>query len=114
MFKPNIDCTIEVANGETDLYGQPLPSRLVRERCAMVKLDLRNVKSAVRADTSASRGSARELHADSKFLLTPKTAANIDDIIHVSGYSLKIISKFPRLDVQGKLDHYEVDAMIWN
>jgi len=114
MFKPNVNCIISAASGETDLYGQPVPARRVRERCAVVKLNIVNVKSAVRADTSASRGSARELHADAVFLLTKTTCANIDDIIEVAGQVLKIKSKFPRFDVQGVLDHYEVDAVIWS
>ncbi len=114
MFKPNLDCVVHVSNGETDLYGQPLPAKRVRERCAVIKLVVENVKSAVRADTSASRGSARELHADSVILLTKNTAANIDDILEVAGQSLKVQAKFPRFDVQGNLDHFEIQASIWS
>lgn len=114
MFRPNLTCTISVSSGQTDVYGQPTPSTQVKERCAIVKLNIQNVKSSVRADTSATRGNARELTADSVILLAKNTVANIDDIIEVSGAKLRIMSKFPRHSVAGELDHYEITAAVWS
>ena len=76
MFRPNLTCIISVSSGETDVYGKPMPAKRVTERCAIVKLDIKNTKTSVRADTSASRGNARELIADSVILLTKNTVAN--------------------------------------
>jgi hypothetical protein len=114
MFRPNLTCIISVSSGETDVYGKPMPATRVTERCAIVKLDIKNTKTSVRADTSASRGNARELIADSVILLTKNTVANIDDIIEVSGATLRIASKFPRHNVSGELDHYEITATNWS
>lgn len=114
MFQANNTCVIKSASGRTDVYGKPLPSVNYTERCAVVKLEIHSRKSAVRADTSATRGNARELTADSLILLKPTTVANIDDVIVVAGYELRILSKQPRFDVAGKLDHYEVTASVWS
>lgn len=114
MFRPNQVCYITVASGRTDVYGQPLAATKVREQCAIVRLVTTNMKSAVRADSSASRGNAKELVGDSLILLTATTAANIDDLIDVGGAKLRILSKHPRYSVGGVLDHYEITASVWS
>lgn len=114
MFRPNLDCRLQLASGDTDGYGQPLPSRYVKERCAIVKLVVANEKSSVRADSSASRGNASEAQAVSIILLQPTTQAQHDDIIEVAGYKLRISSMFPQHDVNGRLDHYEIQATMWS
>lgn len=114
MFRPNQVCYITVASGRTDVYGQPLAATKVREQCAIVRLVTTNMKSAVRADSSASRGNAKELVGDSLILLTATTAANIDDLIDVGSTKLRILSKHPRYSVGGQLDHYEITASVWS
>lgn len=114
MFRPNDSCTITVASGKTDVYGKPLPSVTYTERCSVVKLEIKSLKSAIRSDTSATRGNARELTSDARILLTTSTRAEIDDVITVAGYNLRIMSKEPRYSSAGRLDHYEITAMIWS
>lgn len=114
MFRPNQVCYISVASGRTDVYGQSLAAKKVREQCAVVRLVTTNMKSAVRADSSASRGNAKELVGDSLILLTAMTAAGIDDLIEVSGGTFRILSMHPRYSVGGALDHYEVTASVWS
>ena len=114
MFRPNLPCRIQLASGKTDVYGQPTPATFVNERCSIVRLTSRSEKTSVRADSSASRGNARELQADAVILLTIHTKARIDDVVEVSGVKLKITSIFPQHDVNGRLDHYEVEAHIWS
>lgn len=113
MFVPNNTCTIQASEGLSDIYGQPRPGVFIKERCAVIRLVVMNVKSAVRADSSASRGSALELEAKSKFLLTAKTRASVDDLITIAGSTLRIMTKEPRFDLTGQLDHYEVTATFW-
>jgi hypothetical protein len=114
MFRPNQVCYVTVASGRTDVYGQPLAATKVREQCAVVRLLTTNMKSAVRADSSASRGNAKELVTDSLILLAATTAADIDDLIEVGGVKLRILSKHPRYSVGGALDHYEITASVWS
>jgi hypothetical protein len=114
MFFPNKTCIISVASGKTDVYGQPLPGRKVSEGCAVVRLQLNNIKTSVRTDSSASRGNAMELVTDALLLLSRNTVANIDDVIEIEGAKLRVISKHPRYSVNGKLDHYEIGAITWS
>lgn len=113
MFKPNQKCRIQLSAGN-DVYGQSKPSTFVIEGCSIVKLMISNEKSSVRADSSASRGNARELQADAVLLLTTATKARIDDVIEISGAKFKISGRFPRHDVNGRLDHIEIHAMMWS
>lgn len=114
MFKPNLKCRVQISSGKNDVYGQPIPGRYVNERCAVVKLNLSNEKSSVRADSSASRGNAIEEEAVSVILLPATTQANKDDIIEVAGVKLRISARQPRFDVSGRLDHYEINATMWS
>ncbi|MCL2874773.1 MAG: hypothetical protein FWF12_00465 [Betaproteobacteria bacterium] len=113
LLRPNQNCRIRKTTGETDVYGVPIAGPQVVERCAIIRLNIKNEKSSVRADTSASRGNARELVADTMFLLTKNTVAAIDDLLIFGDQKYWIVSKFPRHDLQGKLDHYEVTCSIW-
>jgi hypothetical protein len=114
MFRSNNTCIIRTSSGKTDVYGKPLPGNAYTEKCAVVKLEILSEKSAVRADTSATRGNARELQAHSLILLASTTRANIDDVIEIMGYSLRILGKQPRYSASGALDHYEVTASVWS
>lgn len=114
MFRPNLDCHIQKSSGKTDVYGMPIPGRKIKERMAIVELNLMAVKSSVRADSSASRGAAQELEVSSKFLLTANTKAAIDDILIFGENRFRIVSIFPRHDVQGRLDHHEITCTYWS
>ena len=112
MFRPNQTCRLQLSNGH-DIYGQPKPATVVREGCAIVKLVQTATKTSVRADSSASRGNAEEVQAQSVILLPPSTRARIGDLIDVAGVQLKIESTLPRHDCQGRFDHVEITASIW-
>lgn len=114
MFRPNVSCVVYKSSGNTDVYGMPIAGVKYSERCSIIKLNVISAKSAIRADTSASRGNARELEADTELLMTSKTVAEIDDLVSIDGSKFMIISKFPRHDLQGKLDHYQVTCTYWS
>lgn len=107
MFKPNLDCVIRQKAG-SDVYGMPTYGARKKERCAIVKKVLRSDKTSVRADSSASRGNARELEADVLILVNPNTTAQIDAIIDVVGDQFRVMSKHGRYSIAGTLDHYEL------
>src|SRR3569833_3178731 len=113
MFRPNQRCRIQLSGGK-DVYGQPKPGAYVSEQCSVVKLLITNTKTSVRADSSASRGNARELHADCVLLLRPNTLVKIDDIVEIAEAKFKVSGRFPRHDAAGRLDHVEIHAMMWS
>lgn len=113
MFRPNLNCVIREQDG-ADVYGMPKQGAKFKERCASIKFSVSNEKSSVRADSSATRGNAREFEADALFLVSPKSRAEIDGLIEVMSHTFRIISKFPRHAVDGRLDHYEIGCDYWS
>lgn len=77
--------------------------------CAVVHLNKKSVPTSVRADSSASRGNARELTLYSKLLFPTAIVLEVNDKVEVDGYVLKCIHIEPRYAVSGQLDHYECD-----
>ena len=113
MFRPNQSCVIytSVVN---DVYGKPSLGGPVRERCTVTTTLISAVKSAVRADTSATRGNAREINIDATVLMVKNTKARIDDILEVDGVKMRITGMIRRQDLQGNTDHYEVTGTYWS
>lgn len=114
MFTPNNNCRIQLASSETDVHGQPILGRWLTEKCSIVRLPVQSQKTSVRADSSASRGAAQELETNAKILLGARTKASIDDLVKVAGIDLRIVSKEPRYDAGGRLDHYEINLTYWS
>lgn len=114
MFKPNAYCYIIRTSAETDVYGMPLNKTKTKEPCTPLRIDARVDRSSVRADTSASRGNAREYQTVAKFLVPKNTVAGIDDILEWNGDAMRIAGKMPRYNLQGVLDHYELSCTDWN
>ena len=113
MFRPNQFCYIKAQNGY-DKFGMTAFGRRKRERCAIVKCVLATGKSSVRADSSGSRGNAREVIADLIILLEPKTSATHDAIIEFQDDLFVIKSMHKRFDIRGKIDHFEVECTFWS
>lgn len=111
MISFNVLCKIKALNGH-DLYAKRQYVDRQSERVAVVKLGTTRQHSTVRADSSATNAFAEEFVADAKLLFKPTTVVKVDDVVEVAGVLLRVKSKFPRIDVWGKLDHYEVKADI--
>lgn len=114
MFIPNLDCIVITSSGNTDVYGKPILGTRYKERCAIVKLNTRDKKTAIRADSSASRGAGHELVMDAILIMTKNTKAQMDDVIVVSGQKIKIVGVYPLHDINGVMDHYRVEGMSWS
>lgn len=112
MFIPNLYCTI-TKSGSTDVYGQTTLGEIFPTKCSVVKLMTRLEKTSVRADSSASRGNAEETTASARLLFSKTTDIREGDKVDVLGQSLRVTVVFPRLDVNGVLNHYQVDADVW-
>lgn len=113
MFIPNTTCLINTASGKTDIFGMPVSGIQYKEKMSIIKMSIDNEKTSVKSDQPGVSGNVRELETKSIFLLTAKTKAKIDDSILLMGYKFRIMSVFPRLNLQGILDHYEVGCTFW-
>lgn len=113
IFQPKNNCVV-IANSGTDVYGMPKPGVRKSERCSIVKFIVRNEKSSVRADSSASRGNAMELEADGIFLMAITTSADIDDLIEINQHRMRVMGKHARHNAAGALHHYEIHCTYWS
>ena len=113
MFRPNLICFIQQMQSYDD-YGQPVIGRKKKERCAITRKVLTNRKTSVRADSSASRGSAREIEADVLVLVAPNTTADIDSIVTIEDERFRVLSKHARYAINGRKDHYELGCSYWS
>lgn len=113
MFRPNLDATVEPVSQETDEYGQRQFGAVKNTRCAIVTLKAKSEKTSVRTDSSASGGRAEEKQGESRLLFRPGIV-KLGDRVTVVGMALRVLSVFPRHDVNGRHDHDEVDCEAWD
>lgn len=109
MFTPNLMGTIQSRIGR-DIHGR---HKLGPEKpCPFgpVNLSIGALKTSVRADSSASRGSADETAVErGKILIPAFVSVSIGDIFIFSGVKFEIITAHQRFSVTGSFDHYECD-----
>lgn len=108
MFLPNTYGMLSRKLG-TNVFAEQTFGAAVKTPCAVVHLQAIDVKSPIRADSSASRGNADEMTEMAKILFPRNIVLHIGDKFTIQGLSLEISKIEPRLDVLGNLDHYEVD-----
>ena len=76
-------------------------------------MEIGQLKTSIRADSSASKGQATEITALARILFLPNENIGPRDKVAVSGYELEVESVYPRHDVNGQLDHLQVDLKRW-
>ena len=112
MFRPNLKCQVAKLLG-ADMYGKRTYGDYTTQSFAIVKLEQKTDKTSVRTDSSASRGSAQEILADARFLFPKNVDLAEGDRIKFGGFTLTVVSVWPRHRVTGELDHWQVDCNIW-
>jgi len=78
-----------------------------------VKLVQESKKTSVRTDASASRGTAQEILADARLLFPKYVELKPGDRLSIMGFELTVVSIFPRHNVLGAHDHWEVDFNVY-
>ena len=107
----NVPCKLQTKAGN-DMYGQPKLGTPIPSVCAVLKFVTHSAKTAVKADNSASRGHALELIADIKVLMPKTSTVKVEDFLTVYGVTASVSSVRPMFNVMGKIDHFEVEAVI--
>lgn len=111
MFLPNTFGHLSSREGR-NRYAEPVFGEPKRVECAVVRLREGIKATSVRADSSASRGSAEEIVTDAKILFPQTVDAKIGDRFTIAGISLEIVSREIRIDVFGRVDHLECEMMV--
>lgn len=109
MFRPNTYCYVYQRSDEQDAYAQFTYSQPIKTPCSVTQMDLKVAKTSVRADSSASRGRAEEEIGMARLLFLPNAVLREGDIVTIDGNALEVMRIFQRHDVNGKVDHLQVD-----
>lgn len=110
MFRPNLIGRISNAVGY-DVHARPLYSDERDCPFAPVNLAVGSQKTSVRADSSASRGTADEIAVmRGKILVPAYVEIEIGDRFAFAGAVYRIEMKHVRMSVTGQIDHFECDV----
>lgn len=107
MFRPNTSCDHLRRLGR-DLHAREVFADAVTIPIAIISLENRIQVTTVRADSSASRGSAEEGIAQARILVSPKLAISVDDRVVIDAITYRVIATHVRRTVFGVKDHIEV------
>lgn len=109
MFLPNNRCRVYRRSTTTDRRGEYAYAKPPENvACSVVSLGLKLEKTSVRADSSGSRGKALEEQGLAQILFPTYVTVREGDIIEAEGEGLEVIGIYPRRNVLGRLDHYDV------
>jgi hypothetical protein len=108
LLRPYLPVTLRRKVG-TDLYGRSAHGSPRTVRVGVVRLAGGQVKTSVRADSSASRGRSDESTADAVLLFPSAEDVQAGDLVTVNGMALEVVTVEFRYTLQGRLDHYQVD-----
>ncbi len=111
MFIPNVPCKFVRRLG-TSIYGKPQFGSASPGMCGIVRLEQMSEQTSVRADSSASRGSAMEDKIMSRILVPADTHLKTGDQVQLAGFTLVVQSVWPRYGVDGHMDHWQLDLLI--
>lgn len=107
MFEPNLTGQLSRVVGR-DVHARATYSDPTDCPFAIVNMDIGAAKTIVRADSSASRGSADERAAmRAKILIAPYVEVKIGDRFEFDGLAFVISSRHVRRSVMGNVDHFE-------
>lgn len=100
-------------SAQFDAYGQPIPGERFSARVAVVFVHSSNKRESVRRDASASQRNAGEVTADARLLFKPDADIAKGDKIEVAGMTVQALSVLPRIDLDGHVNHLQVDCSAW-
>lgn len=111
MFIPNKVAILKRKTGH-NLYGVATYAPGQKIQIGVVRIETMSDPTSVRADSSASRGSAMEETILSRILVARNVTVKQGDVLEVDGIALTVQSVWPRWAVTGDLDHYQLDLLI--
>lgn len=97
-----------------DFAGQEKYSFLPKPvRFSVIHFKIGVQTGSIRADRSDAKARLEEPSSKIRFLVHPADDIKPGDRIVVNGHTLRVVSVFPRNDLNGKLHHNEVDLEVW-
>lgn len=114
MFYPNLTCTIWPVSDNNE-YGEKELGSPREAGCAIIYYRDQIGETSVRADSTASRGNARQSEIDVRLLVESHSVLKKGEIVQIHGFDekLEVDRAFPRHGFGGEIHHYQVDLRIW-
>lgn len=112
MLSLSHKCQVRKAGG-VNRYGQTVPGRAVDAACDVIELSFEQAQTLLRADSSASRGTAKEPGRMIRFLMAFDEDVDVGDIIAFQGDQFEVMYRRPRYDVLGEPEHLEAEGLQW-
>ena len=94
-------------------YGEHRLIPIGKETCGVLRLLIRDKRSSVRADSSASKSKAYLATSDGRFLFDEDSKVLVGDHITVDGIEMRVIGMFKRYGLRGRKGNLEVEAEAW-
>ena len=109
MFLPNTRADFFRRSNEANNFGRYTyaPKRSVP--VGIIYTNVASAKSAVRADTSGSRGQAEQMQGDARLLVPIYVSVKEGDVFFKDGLWLEVSEVEPRRNVLGQLDHFQIE-----
>lgn len=107
-FRPNTVGQLLRKQAKRTIHGKEMFEAPVPLPCAVVQLADKVEPSSVRADSSASRGSADQEVLQAKILVSPTTRISKGDVISIMSRLVEVASVHQRNDIFGNLHHLEI------
>lgn len=111
MFIANTPAVLYRMNGR-NAFGRSTFDAPVPIKIGIADLGDLVTPSAVRADQSASRGSADVDTISAQLLLPKSVTVKEGDVIEVDGFRVQVNGVMPRRNILGQLDHWQASGNI--
>lgn len=89
-------------------FGLPRPVGL-----SVIRDESMSQPTSIRTDKSGSQGRADEVVVKGRLLIENQVVPKIGDLVSFLSNTYRIDRVFPRLDMDGLVNHYQVDVERW-
>lgn len=96
-----------------DSKGKPRFSSKKPIRFSPVRMEVEMASTSIRVDKAGSKSRAEEDVAKGRMLVAPTAEFKRGDRFSFSGRTWRIVSIWPRYEMDGRLNHYQVDMVTW-
>jgi hypothetical protein len=79
----------------------------------VVRIEQMTQPTSIRTDKSGSQGRAYEKIIAGRFLIENSKEPSSGDLITVRGKTYEVVDVFPRYDMDGLVNHFQVDIERW-
>lgn len=111
-FIPTLKVNVEKQDGYSET-GKPVFARAGRVGISPVRLESEYIETSIRTDKSGTKGRAEETVMKGRVLVEKTADIAKGDLLVIYADRWKIESIYPRHDMDGSINHFQVDLSAW-